>query len=428
MRKHFVALFFYFFVVTICSALAQDFVLRKGTHFILGKKDYNYIGANYWYGGLLALTENGKIRLRTELDFLAKHGINNLRIMTVVEGEGVINGVPRVSPAFQPGKGVYKNELLYALDFLLAEMGKRKLKAVLYLSNNWNWTGGFMQYLNWNGLMPDSIFKRKLTWDEQRDYTSKFYSCAPCISQQYEVLKKIVGRINSITHKKYTDDTAIMSWELANEPRPMRPAAIPVYKKWIAATASLIKKIDKHHLVTTGVEGDMGTENLQTFSDIHQDKNIDYATIHIWPKNWGWFKDTSIAKSLNEIKANTKNYIDRHAHEMTKINKPLVIEEFGLPRDEHLYSLSAGTGSRNIYYGFIMNELVKSIHTDGVIRGVNFWGFGGIGRPSHKQLLWMKGEDMLGDPPPEEQGLNTVFDTDTSTWKIISDYKNKLAK
>ncbi|MEO7048269.1 MAG: cellulase family glycosylhydrolase, partial [Ferruginibacter sp.] len=368
----------------------------------------------------------GKMRLKEELDFLDKHGVNNLRVMTVAEGEGNINGVGRVQPAFQPQKGIYKNELLIGLDYLLSEMGKRKMKAVLYLSNTWEWTGGFLQYLNWNGLIPDSILRRKLTWDEQRDYTSKFYSCKECIEEERTVVKKIVSRTNSITHKKYSDDPTIMSWELANEPRPMRPTAIDDYKKWIASNAALIKSLDKNHLVTTGAEGDIGTENMETYSAIHQLKNIDYATIHIWPKNWSWFKDTSMAKNMNTILTNTTDFIKRHVAVMQKLNKPLVIEEFGLPRDEQSFYVNTTTNSRDQFYTKIFSEFLESAHTNRIINGVNFWGFGGMGRPSHKQLLWMKGEDMLGDPPMEEQGLNTVFDTDKSTWNIIDAYIKKL--
>lgn len=426
MAKSFLTYLFLLFYSQTAFSQQSKFVSVKKTTFYNNEKPYLYIGANYWYGGLLGLTAEGKMRLKEELDFLDKHGVNNLRVMTVAEGEGNINGVGRVQPAFQPQKGIYKNELLIGLDYLLSEMGKRKMKAVLYLSNTWEWTGGFLQYLNWNGLIPDSILRRKLTWDEQRDYTSKFYSCKECIEEERTVVKKIVSRTNSITHKKYSDDPTIMSWELANEPRPMRPTAIDDYKKWIASNAALIKSLDKNHLVTTGAEGDIGTENMETYSAIHQLKNIDYATIHIWPKNWSWFKDTSMAKNMNTILTNTTDFIKRHVAVMQKLNKPLVIEEFGLPRDEQSFYVNTTTNSRDQFYTKIFSEFLESAHTNRIINGVNFWGFGGMGRPSHKQLLWMKGEDMLGDPPMEEQGLNTVFDTDKSTWNIIDAYIKKL--
>ena len=32
----------------------------------------------------------------------------------------------------------------------------------------------------------------------------------------------------------------------------------------------------------------------------------------------------------------------------------------------------------------------------------------------------------MGDPPMEEQGLNTVFDSDQTTWAIINKYSKLL--
>ena len=143
-----------------------------------------------------------------------------------------------------------------------------------------------MQYLQWNGKITDSVLRSKMNWDTMRDIVSMFYSCDPCVTQQQQVIKNIVGRTNSISGIKYSEDPTIMSWELANEPRPMRPAAISAYKEWIVSCGLLIKSLDGNHLLTTGVEGGIGTECITTFTEIHQDKNIDYATIHIWPKNW----------------------------------------------------------------------------------------------------------------------------------------------
>ena len=36
------------------------------------------------------------------------------------------------------------------------------------------------------------------------------------------------------------------------------------------------------------------------------------------------------------------------------------------------------------------------------------------------------GDDYMADPPPEEQGLNTVFDQDKSTWNVIQSFTKRL--
>jgi mannan endo-1,4-beta-mannosidase len=408
------------------SVAQGSFVRTSKGQFILQGKPYYYIGANYWYASLLGSNKKGQERLKKELDFLVSKGVTNLRVLAGGEGEGLIDGVKRVEPPLQPGKGEFNDDVLKSLDYLLVEMGKRKMKAILFLSNNWEWSGGFLQYLNWNGLIADSTLRKKIDWDDKRDYVSKFYSCESCIKDYYSQVKHIITRKNSLTGKKYTDDPAIMAWELANEPRPMRPAASKDYSSWISQAAALIKSLDKNHLVTTGAEGEMGSESMDLFKEIHADKNIDYATIHIWPKNWSWFSDTAIAKSMSTVTGNTNNYIVKHREAVKTLNKPLVIEEFGLPRNNHSYSLSSPTSLRDEYYTGIFSTLYKSAKEGDIIAGANFWALGGAGRPA--QTWWNKGDDWLGDPPMEEQGLNSVFDTDASTWKVIYLFTQKIKK
>lgn len=405
------------------------FVTIKDRHFVIGDQPYYYIGTNYWYGGLLVSgpsPKRGLARMKKELDFLVANGVNNLRIMAGAEGEGPMNGVERVGPSLQTQPGRFDTSILRGLDMLLAEMGKRKMKAVIFLSNNWEWSGGFLQYLYWNKQVPDSVLTNSMSWDDMRDHISKFYTCSECIGQYHQQVKLVIGRTNTITGKKYTDDPAIMSWEIANEPRPMRSFAIDAYKSFIRQTASLIRSLDKNHLITTGSEGDIGSELMDVYTVVHSDPNINYSTIHIWPKNWGWYNDTSISKGMNNVRLNTIDYISRHEMESQKLSKPLVIEEFGMPRNLQSYSLNSSVSLRNKYYQLIFDHFKISRTNDGVIAGINFWAFGGSGRPRH--IYWKEGDDRTGDPPMEQQGLNSVFDSDLSTWKLVKRYTSELMK
>jgi hypothetical protein len=404
----------------------KGFVQRNGLSFQLDGKPYYYIGANYWQGALLAnaaFGKAGRLRVQRELSFLAAHGVTNLRIVAGAEGAGAINGSYRVGPSLQPRKGVFSEAALQGLDYVLSEMGKRNMKAVIYLSNNWDWSGGWLQYLNWNGLLPDSLFLKKLTWEETRDYTSQFYTCAECEADYYRQVKKLVGRTNSLSGKKYAADPAIMAWELANEPRPMRPSAYEAYQKWVSTTAALIKSIDPGHLVTTGTEGMASTDdNIGLYKSIHADKNIDYLTIHVWPKNWGFFSDTAIAANMPRIIKSTRLYIDKHIAITRSLGKPMVIEEFGLPRDLQSFSPAAPASLRQSYYNLLFTTVKESIAAGSGISGCNFWAFGGEGRPIEGQAFWKKGDSYLGDPPMEEQGLNAVFNGDDALWNIVTSF------
>jgi len=403
---------------------AQSFISVKEGHFYEKGKPYYFVGANYWYGALLGLrhdSEKGIGRLTKELDFLHAHGINNLRVLAAVEGSGLVSGVERVGPPLQYSKSKFDNRFLTGLDILLDEMRKRNMKAVLYLSNNWEWSGGLLQYLRWNNKIEDSVFRNRMEWEDMRDIISRFYDCDDCKTDYMNQLKFILNHVSVRTGKKYSTDPAIMAWEIANEPRPMRPAANIQYDRWISDVASFIRSNDKNHLITTGSEGEVSTESIRLYQQVHSDKNIDYLTIHIWPKNWGWFRDTSIHKSLDSVINTTQSYISRHSDVARQLQKPLVIEEFGLPRDMQQFDAGSSTRLRDRYYSAILNTWKKSKQSKGIIAGVNFWSFAGFVNRPPGDYRWKKGDQYMGDPPMEEQGLNGVFKGD-STWKIIQQY------
>jgi hypothetical protein len=51
-----------------------------------------------------------------------------------------------IHPALQTAQEIYNEDVFEGLDFLLSEMGKRDMKAVMVLGNFWTWSGGFPQY------------------------------------------------------------------------------------------------------------------------------------------------------------------------------------------------------------------------------------------------------------------------------------------
>jgi mannan endo-1,4-beta-mannosidase len=404
------------------SAQYSSLITVKNQQFILEGQPCYFIGTNYWYGSLLPLEKDkskGIDRLRKELDFLKANGVTNVRVLAGSEGKGIINGRPRVGPPIQSQEGVFDPDFLKGMDAFLNELEKRKMTAVIYLSNNWNWSGGFPQYLQWNNKYPDSVFLKEISWDKMGEYNSKFYDCEKCMSGYYAQVKYIISHKNAITHKKYSEDPAIMAWEIANEPRPMHPSARNSYKKFIRNAAAYIKQLDPNHLVTTGTEGYQSTQGMPLYREINDDKNIDYLTIHIWPKNWGWLNVKNFMGSIDSVITKTNRYLNEHGAVANELNKPVVVEEFGLPRDKQSFDRNSTTAYRDIYYSNMLNRWLDSKRSNGNLAGVNFWAYGGIGKTTKGQTWWKEGDPYLGDPPMEEQGLNTVFNSDKSTWKMV---------
>lgn len=399
------------------------FIKQKDGHFVIGDKPYYFIGTNYWYGAILGSTGEGgnRDRLLKELDFMKENGVTNLRVL--VGADGVSGQEVKIRPTLQTAPGVYNDTIFDGLDFFMAELGKRDMHAVLYINNSWEWSGGYGQYLEWagKGNVPE---KGVHDWPVFVKHVAQYAECDSCHAMFSKHVEHVITRTNKYTGKKYIDDTAIMSWQIGNEPRVFSDEGKPAFVKWMKEVTALIRLLDPNHLISTGNEGLMGSEgDMKLFEDIHADPNVDYLTIHIWPKNWRWIDITKIEESVDTAIVKTNQYIIDHLAIAKKLNKPITIEEFGFPRDNHKYTLDDPVTARDKYYTNIFTQVVASAKEKGNLAGCNFWAWGGFGRPVHE--FWKPWDDYVGDPSQEEQGLNSVFDTD-STIKVISTYADQL--
>ena len=71
--------------------------------------------------------------------------------------------------------------------------------------------------------------------------------------------------------------------------------------------------------------------------------------MHIWPKNWSWLDIKDIRGTLDSSIVKTNKYMYEHFEVAERLSKPLVLEEFGLPRDLHGYSPEESTVCRDLY-------------------------------------------------------------------------------
>ena len=71
---------------------------------------------------------------------------------------------------------------------------------------------------------------------------------------------------------------------------------------------------------------------------------------------------------------------------------------------------------RDQYYRVVLEHA----HKYGV--SINFWAYGGEGRPRAPAATWMKGDDFIGDPPHEPQGWYSVYNDDQTTLDLIKEF------
>jgi len=397
------------------SCSSSPFVSTEDGHFIRDGKPYYYIGANYWSGPVLASPGKGgdRERLAHDLDALQAAGVNNLRVLVGSDENSRDNR--SIIPYLQSEPGVLDPDLLEGLDYFMAELGKRGMTAVLYFNNHCPWSGGYTYYVKKvTGVEPP-----RYGTPDYGEYASLFVSMREPQELFLSYLKTMVSRTNQITGVAYKDDPAIFSWQIANEPRAFKDELHPQFIALMHEAAELIRSIDTNHMISTGMEGQQGCENLiDEYETIHADPLISYLTFHIWPDNWG-FKDL-----YGDSDAQLQNHIDV----ARKLGKPLVVEEFGLLRDlvdgERSYDIATGTAHRDEYYTWIFGKVAESAKTGDILAGANFWAFAGAGR--QRAVLWEDGDDLIGDPPFEPQGMFSVYDCDTTTLEVIRNANDRI--
>lgn len=403
-------------------AAPGDFVTRKGMGLLLGGRPYRFAGANLWYAAWLGADApwGNRDRLRRELDSLAAMGVGNLRIAASAEDSPLRNSV---KPAFRTRGGAWNPALVDGLAFALSELGTRGMKAVLYLTNFWEWSGGMMTYLSWaNGGKYLDMNDPAHPWPAFPDMAAQFYANTEAVGLYHDYVRATVQR--------HAGDPVVMAWQLANEPRPGGSAKaaeplLPAYRGWIQGTARLIKALSPRHLVSTGSEGLMGSiQRADVYKAAHDFPEIDYLTAHVWPLNWGWVDARDIAGTNEASFARVREYLARHVTLATELGKPLVIEEFGYPRDGGGYDPESATGFRDLFYKLIYAEVQAN---PGVVAGSNFWAWNGEGRPVHGDHRFRPGDTAwLGDPPHEPQGWYGVFDGDVATRAVIRAHAQAL--
>ena len=226
---------------------------------------------------------------------------------------------------FQTEPGVYDEAIFLKLSYALYKAGQCGIKLIIHFVNNWDDYGGMNQYVEWSPTTDKSLTNNP--WGQGPKH-NQFYTDINTKQYYKDHINRLLNRTNTLTGIKYKDDSTIMAWELANEPRVEGDLSGDTLENWINEMAAHVKSIDSSHLLATGMEGfydeNGGTDwkrNGYTGTDFikhHQDSNIDLATFHVWPDaghGWGFDYDQ------------TMDWVQRHIDEShgTLINKPVIL-------------------------------------------------------------------------------------------------------
>ncbi|KAL5571748.1 hypothetical protein UlMin_021345 [Ulmus minor] len=353
------------FVVVVCEGSSSDqvvglgFVETRGTEFVIEGTTFLFNGFNsYWMMDVAAQPNQS-------------YKISNVFRETTAAGLTVCRTWAFTSVCFQ------------ALDFVISEARRYRVRLILSLVNNYQDYGGRPQYVKWAKSAGVPIKS-----------DDDFYTNA--VLKTYYKNHKMLTRINTITGIAYKDDATIMAWELMNEPRCQVDNSGNTINGWVEEMANYVKSIDNKHLVEVGMEGFYGDSmasrkqynpnGYQVGTDFITNnlvKAIDFATIHAYPDVWWleihWTDSRSILK------------------------RPLIFSEFGKSKKDPGYSESGRNKFLNIVY-----EKIYNLARIGGISGGLVWQIMGQGMESYYD------------------GYEIVLSQNPSTANIVSQQSKKM--
>ncbi|CAL8463699.1 g3233 [Coccomyxa elongata] len=274
--------------------------------------------------------------------------------------------------------GVYNEYAFKGLDIVVAEAAKAGLKLIIALTNNWSY----------NNLQTD--WKCSYTnWTSTARQCDDFFSDRNAIDLYKNHVKKVLTRINTVTGLTYGSDPTIFGWNLMNEPRSGKSNGAAEIQSWITEVAPYLKSFAPNQLVTVGEDGFYQSSNcqaaqanpvnaysawpLQTGQDFlpnHLVDGIDFASIHMWPDNWG-----------RTDQAFGRAWLDAHMKDAWYLGKPVVIEEFGKAVGTQGGWMAAATetyANQYDYFKLAYDYARGSLDTGYGYKGIMFWRWASV--------------------------------------------------
>lgn len=296
---HYYKLLYKFRDASIYKRRTQNEIIisTQGKQLMIGKNQFIIKGVNSY-----DLAYKSREDIIKSFEELSKIGVNTIRFWAF--GDGHDDG-------FQLRAGIMNGERFERMDLIIAIAEKYNIRLIPVLVNNWDDYGGKKQYLEWTG---NNIENGDLFFSEEEP--RKLFK---------NYIDHIVPRKNTITGHPYTEEPAILSWELMNEPR-LSFDKQEILQNWTQEMSSYIKQIDKNHLVSIGSEEEIeiGNDNENKALHLCALPNVDICSVHLYLFN----KNKPVYGNFDQL----SQFLGAQFEFSQKENKPILLGEFGVSK------------------------------------------------------------------------------------------------
>ncbi|KAJ7772277.1 glycoside hydrolase [Mycena metata] len=343
------------------------FVKTSGTRFTLNGAKYTLFGTNaYW----LPLTQYSTADINTAFNDIVTSGATTVRTW----GFNEVTAPTTFGAYFHLWSGSTATVNTGATDTVIASAKAHGIRLIISLTNNWSDFGGMDVYTAQilGSGQPHDLF-----------YTN------PTIITAFKAY------VQAVVTRYVNEPTILLNGLLANEPRcagsntvASANCTVATITTWASTISAFIKSIDPNHLVAIGDEGFFNEPGSHNFDFVYQGSlgidfaanmkipTIDFGTFHMYPSSWGEAQSTWPAWG--------SQWITDHATVMTSTNKPVIMEEFGIPSSDQ-----TAAARETIYAGWYQTVLNSSLTGD---------------------LIWQAGS-QLSNGPTADDGF-AIFPTD----------------
>ncbi|KAF9595864.1 hypothetical protein IFM89_005350 [Coptis chinensis] len=395
-------------------------VQKKGNQFVINDRPFYVNGFNTYWLMVFAVDQSTRDKVSQVFKQASIVGLTVCRTWAFNDGGW---------KALQKSPSVYDEDVFKALDFVVSEAKKYKIRLILSLTNNWEAYGGKPQYVKWGNasglnLTSDddffshptlkSYYKNHVKASFFLDYKSLTLIAWCFPPSLLDPIQTILTRVNTYTNVTYKDDPTIFAWELMNEPRCTSDPTGDKLQAWIQEMAVHVKSIDQKHLLEIGLEGFYGpsTSNRVQFNPNtyaqqvgtdfvrnHQALGVDFASVHIYADSW-------ISETVSDTHIQfVKSWMQAHIDDAEKtLGMPIIFAEFGVSTKDNGYNSSFRDTLISTVYKTLLDSTSK----------------GGSGGGSLLWQLFPDGTDYMDD------GYAVVLSRSPSTSNIISLQSTRL--